>query len=130
MQLRLVRARRDDAAPVPPPGGGGRSERRRAGRRRLAGDDRLLRSDEASRNATEAAEAEQLTSQQFVALLALPLDTARGVRMRELARCCSSTPSYATTIVDVLEERDLPVDDLRTLRDLLERAAAPYPWPQ
>lgn len=132
---------------------------------------RLLRSDEASRNAMEAAAAEQLTSQQFVALLALPLDPERGVRMRELARCCNSTPSYATAIVDALEERgfarrradpddrratevhltdaglqavgrchtrlavppsgltELSVDELRTLRDLLERAAARYPWP-
>lgn len=132
---------------------------------------RLLRSEEATRNALDAAEAEQLTSQQFVALLALPLDTARGMRMRELARCCNSTPSYATSIVDALEERgfvvrqrdpddrratevrltddglqavgrchtrlavppsglrDLSVEELRTLRDLLERAAAPYPWP-
>ena len=132
---------------------------------------RLMLSDEASRNATEAADAEGLTGQQLAALLALPLDTARGMRMRDLARRCNSTPSYLTAIVDALEGRGLVVrrpddddrrvrqvaltddgllavgrahsrlsvppsgltalsqDELRTLRDLLERAAAPYPWP-
>ncbi len=132
---------------------------------------RLLRSDEAAANARQAGDDEDLSPQQFMALLSLPLDTQRGMRMRELARCCNSTPSYTTSIVDALEERGLVArrpdpedrratqvrltddglqavgrchaklavppsgllalseDELRTLRDLLERAAAPYPWP-
>lgn len=132
---------------------------------------RIWSSEESTRKALDAADAEQLTSQQFAALLSLPLDTARGLRMRQLAQRCHSTPSYITSVVDTLESRGLAVrrpdpgdrrvtevrltddglravgrchaalavppsgmlelseDELRTLRDLLERAAAPYPWP-
>lgn len=132
---------------------------------------RLFRSDEAQRAGLEAGEAEDLTPQQLLAVLALPVDPNEGLSMRDLAAACRSTPSYMTSIVDRLEERglvgrhtdpqdrrvaqvrlteegrgaarrvqlrlsvppaglrDLPADDIRTLRVLLDRAAERYPWP-
>lgn len=132
---------------------------------------RLFRSDEAQRAGVEAAEAEDLTAQQFATLLALPVDPHEGLSMRDLAAACRSTASYMTSVVDRLEERglvgrhtdpldrrvahvrlteegrgavrraharlsvpptglrELPPDDVHTLRLILERAAAAYPWP-
>lgn len=68
---------------------------------------RLFRSNEVQRAAIEAADAEDLTNQQFATLLALPVDPNEGLSMRDLAEACRSTASYMTSVVDRLEERGL-----------------------
>ena len=131
----------------------------------------LFRSKEMRVAAAESAAALELTEQQHFALLALPLDDERGLTMRELAELCHTTPSYMTSMIDVLEARgfvgrhpdpedrrvtrvrltidgkgavyrahfrlgtppsglrDLSLEELRTLSNLMARAAEGYPWP-
>lgn len=131
---------------------------------------RVFNSEEVRQVGLQAAEEQDLAARYFSVLLNLPLDTAEGKSMGQLAEDCFSTRSYMTVIIDGLEERGLVVrqvdpddrrvkqvhltqegvtvvqrsherlsqppsglfllstEELRTLRDLLGKAAVPYPW--
>lgn len=65
----------------------------------------LFRSEEFQQAGSAAAQALELSDQQMFVLLGLPLDDERGMPMRELAEACRTTPSYLTSVVDVLEAR-------------------------